>query len=85
MLHKQIVNDCSEILHDQIENTSSIFTYEALSKSDPANFAQLVVLQVVVQHYVVRGAMHGMLIHPDMQSLVICDFDNNIFSFGIYM
>ncbi len=81
---EQTLNDAAEILHDQIEDTSSVFTYEVLSKSDPANFAMGCLTSCCATLYGAgAGAMRAMIIHPDMQPLVIRDFDNNIISFGI--
>lgn len=83
-LREQILSDSAEILHDQIEDTSSVFTYEVLSKSDPANFAMGCLTSCCATLYGAgAGAMRAMIIHPDMQPLVIRDFDNNIISFGI--
>ena len=83
-LREQMLSDSAEILHDQIEDTSSVFTYELLSKSDPANFAMGCLTSCCATLYGAgAGAMRGMIIHPDMQPLVIRDFDNNIISFGI--
>ena len=81
---EQMLSDSAEILHDQIEDTSSIFSYEVLSKSNPANFAMGCLTSCCATLYGAgAGAMRGMIIHPDMQPLVIRDFDNNIVSFGI--
>ncbi len=83
-LRAQTLSDSAEILHDQIEDTSSVFTYELLSKSDPANFAMGCLTSCCATLYGSgAGAMRAMIIHPDMQPLVIRDFDNNIISFGI--
>ncbi len=83
-LREQMLSDSAEILHDQIEDTSSIFSYEVLSKSNPANFAMGCLTSCCATLYGAgAGAMRGMIIHPDMQPLVIRDFDNNIISFGI--
>jgi hypothetical protein len=83
-LREQILSDSAEILHDQIEDTSSVFTYELLSKSDPANFVMGCLTSCCATLYGAgAGAMRAMIIHPDMQPLVIRDFDNNIISFGI--
>jgi len=83
-LREQMLSDSAEILHDQIEDTSSIFSYEVLSKSNPANFAMGCLTSCCATLYGAgAGAMRGMIIHPDMQPLVIRDFDNNIVSFGI--
>ena len=83
-LREQMLSDSAEILHDQIEDTSSIFTYEVLSKDNPANFAMGCLTSCCATLYGAGGgAMRGMIIHPDMQPLVIRDFDNNIVSFGI--
>ena len=83
-LREQMLSDSAEILHDQIEDTSSVFTYELLSKSDPANFVMGCLTSCCATLYGAgAGAMRGMIIHPDMQALVIRDFDNNIISFGI--
>ena len=79
-----MLEDCAEILHDQIEDTASVFTYEVLSKSEPANFALGCLTNSCATLYGTgAGAMRGMIIHPDMQSLVIRDFDNQIIAFGI--
>ena len=84
LLKEQILKDGREILSDQIEDTSSVFTYEVLSKSDPANFAMGCMTSCCATLYGAgAGAMRAMIIHPDMQPLVIRDFDNNIISFGI--
>lgn len=84
LLKEQILKDSREILSDQIEDTSSVFTYEVLSKSDPANFAMGCMTSCCATLYGAgAGAMRAMIIHPDMQPLVIRDFDNNIISFGI--
>ena len=83
-LREQMLSDSAAILHDQIEDTSSIFTYEVLSKDNPANFAMGCLTSCCATLYGAGGgAMRGMIIHPDMQPLVIRDFDNNIVSFGI--
>lgn len=83
-LREQMLSDSAEILHDQIEDTSSIFTYEVLSKDNPANFTVGCLTSCCATLYGAGGgAMRGMIIHPDMQPLVIRDFDNNIISFGI--
>ncbi len=84
LLKEQILKDGSEILYDQIEDTSSVFTYEVLSKSDPANFSMGCMTSCCATLYGAgAGAMRAMIIHPDIQPLVIRDFDNNIISFGI--
>ena len=84
LLKEQILKDGSEILYDQIEDTSSVFTYEVLSKSDPANFSIGCMTSCCATLYGAgAGAMRAMIIHPDIQPLVIRDFDNNIISFGI--
>ena len=84
LLKEQILEDGREILSDQIEDTSSVFTYEVLSKSDPANFSMGCMTSCCATLYGAgAGAMRAMIIHPDMQPLVIRDFDNNIISFGI--
>jgi hypothetical protein len=83
-LRKQIVSDSAEILHEQIEDTSSVFTYEVLEKSNVANFAMGLMTSCCATVYGAgAGAMRAMIIHPDMQPLVIRDFDNQIISFGI--
>ncbi len=83
-LRNQILSDASEILSDQIEDTSEVFTYEVLSKSDPANFVMGCMTSCCATLYGAgAGAMRAMIIHPDIQPLVIRDFDNNIISFGV--
>ena len=81
---EQIISDSAEILHEQIEDTSSVFTYEVLEKSDVANFAMGIMTSCCATLYGAgAGAMRGMIIHPDMQPLVIRDFNNKIIAFGI--
>ena len=83
-IRAQMLKDSAEILHDQIEDTSAVFTYEVLSKSDPANFAMGCYTHCCATLYGSGGgAMRGMIIHPDIQPMVIRDFENNIISFGI--
>ena len=83
-IRNKILSDASTILSEQIEDTSSIFTYEVLSKSSPENFAMGCMTSCCATLYGAgAGAMRAMIIHPDIQPLVIRDFDNNIISFGI--
>ncbi len=83
-VREQMLTDSAEILHDQIEDTSSIFSYEVLEKSDPANFIMGCLTDCCATLYGAgAGAMRAMIIHPDIQPLVVRDFDNKIISFGI--
>ena len=83
-LRDAILQDCAEILSEQTEDVSNVFTYEMLEKSHPANFAMGCYTSCCALLYGAgAGAMRAMIIHPDIQPLVIRDFDNNIVAFGI--
>ena len=84
ILREQIISDGAEIISSQVNDTSNVFTYDVLEKSDPANFAMGCMTSCCATLYNAGGgAMRAMIIHPDIQPMVIRDFDNNIVSFGI--
>ena len=83
-MREKILSDASEVLSKQIEDTSSIFTYEVLSKDSVENFAMGCMTSCCATLYGAgAGAMRAMINHPDIQPFVIRDFDNKIISFGI--
>ncbi len=83
-LNEKMLADSSEILKAQLDDTSSVFTYETLEKSDPANFAIGCYTNCCATLYGAGGgAMRAMIIHPDIQPMAIRDFNGNIVSFGI--
>ena len=83
-VRERIISDASTILSEQLEDTSSVFTYSVLSKSSVENFAMGCMTSCCATLYGAgAGAMRAMIIHPDIQPLVIRNFDNEIVSFGI--
>ena len=83
-VREEIISDASTILSEQVEDTSSVFTYSVLSKSSVENFAMGCMTSCCATLYGAgAGAMRAMIIHPDIQPLVIRNFDNEIVSFGI--
>ena len=83
-VREEIISDASTILSEQVEDTSSVFTYSVLSKSSVENFAMGCMTSCCATLYGAgAGAMRAMIIHPDIQPLVIRDFNNTIVSFGI--
>ena len=83
-VRERIISDASTILSEQLEDTSSVFTYSVLSKSSVENFAMGCMTSCCATLYGAgAGAMRAMIIHPDIQPLVIRDFNNTIVSFGI--
>ncbi len=83
-LSNHILDTSKEILAQEKEDTSHIFTYEVLDKSDPVNFAIGCYTSCCARLYGAgAGAMRAMIIHPDIQPLAIKDFNGNIVSFGI--
>lgn len=83
-VREEIISDASTILSEQLEDTSSVFTYSVLSKSSVENFAMGCMTSCCATLYGAgAGAMRAMIIHPDIQPLVIRNFDNEIVSFGI--
>jgi len=83
-LRDEIVNVGSEVAKDQTDTMSKIFTYEMLAKSDVANFAIGFLTSCCATLYGAgAGAQRAMIIHPDMQPLVIRDSKDNIVALGI--
>ena len=83
-LKEEIIKETKEASEKQIDTASMIFTYEMLAKSDRANFAMGFLTDSCATLYGAgAGAQRAMIIHPDMQPLVIRDIRGNIVCFGI--
>ena len=83
-LKQDIVNELGETLKTQTDTASQIFTYEMLAKSDKANFAMGFLTSCCATLYGAgAGAQRAMILHPDMQPLVIKNIKGEIVCFGI--
>ena len=84
ILKQNIVLEAQETMGNQVDTASKIFTYEMLAKSDKANFAIGLLTSCCATLYGAgAGAQRAMIIHPDIQPLVIRDIRGNIVAFGI--
>ena len=80
------MEESADILSTQLKNTESLFSYEVLSKDSTENYVMGFFTNCCVTLYGAGGdAMRAMIIHPDLQPLVIRDVehDNKIIAFGI--
>ena len=83
-LKSKILDKSAEVLNTQADTASKIFTYEMLAKSDKANFAIGFLTNCCATLYGAgAGAQRAMIIHPDMQPLVIRNIHGDIVAFGI--
>lgn len=83
-LRSEILGDAGAVVSNQTDITSKIFTYEMLAKSDVANFAMGFLTSCCANLYGAGGgAMRAMILHPDIQAMVIRNFKGEIQSFGI--
>ena len=83
-LKQDIVKESGEVLKIQTDTASQLFTYEMLAKSDKANFAMGFLTHCCATLYNAgAGAQRAMIIHPDMQPLVIKNIKGEIVCFGI--
>ena len=83
-VEKEIVKDATEIIANQKDVSNRIFTYEALAKSDIANFTIGYMTSCCARLYGAgAGAMRGAIIDPDMQPLVVRDNRGEIVAYSI--
>lgn len=83
-LKEDSINESEEVLKNQTDTSSKIFTYEMLAKSDKANFAIGLLTSCCATLYGAgAGAQRAMILHPNMQPLVIKDIRGKIVAFGI--
>ena len=83
-LKNDIAIELSDTLKTQTDTASKIFTYEMLAKSDKANFAIGFLTDCCATLYGAgAGAQRAMILHPDMQPLVIRNIKGEIVCFGI--
>lgn len=83
-IEKDIVTDAKEIIENQKDVSNKIFTYEALAKSDIANFSIGYMTSCCARLYDAgAGAMRGAIIDPDMQPLVVRDNKGDIVAYSI--
>lgn len=83
-VRKKMSVELNEISNKQVDIASKIFTYEMLAKSDKANFAMGLLTSCCATLYGAgAGAQRAMIIHPDIQPMVIRDMRGNICAFGI--
>lgn len=83
-LKNKIKDNCIDTLNNQISTREMIFTYEMLDKSSPENFAIGLLTDCCATLYGSGGgAQRAMIVHPDMQPLVIRDIKGKIIAFGI--
>lgn len=78
------LQELSNVAKVQTDTASKIFTYEMLAKSDVANFAMGFLTSCCATLYGAgAGAQRAMILHPDMQPLVIRNIQGKIIAFGI--
>ena len=83
-VEEEIAKDASEIIANQKDVSNRIFTYEALAKSDIANFTIGYMTSCCARLYGAgAGAMRGAIIDPDMQPLVVRDNRGEIVAYSI--
>ena len=83
-VEEEIAKDASEIIANQKDVSNRIFTYEALAKSDIANFTIGYMTSCCARLYGAgAGAMRGAIIDPDMQPLVVRDNKGEIVAYSI--
>jgi hypothetical protein len=83
-LKSHAIENLSETAKNQTDTASKIFTYEMLAKSNKANFAMGFLTSCCATLYGAgAGAQRAMILHPDMQPLVIRNIQGEIIAFGI--
>lgn len=83
-VRNEIVDELGDVSKKQTDIMSNIFTYEMLAKSDVANFSMGFLTSCCATLYGAgAGAQRAMILHEDMQPLVIRDYEENIVAFGI--
>ena len=83
-VEKNILADAKEIIANQKDVSNKIFTYEALAKSDIANFSIGYMTSCCARLYGAgAGAMRGAIIDPDMQPLIVRDNKGDIVAYSI--
>lgn len=83
-LKNNIIDQSSEVIKTQTDTASKIFTYEMLAKSSKENFCIGFLTSCCATLYGAgAGAQRAMIIHPDMQPLVIRNIKGDIVAFGI--
>ena len=83
-VEEEIVKDATEIIANQKDVSNRIFTYEALAKSDIANFTIGYMTSCCARLYGAgAGAMRGAIIDPDMQPLVVRNHKGEIVAYSI--
>ncbi len=83
-VEEEIVKDATEIIANQKDVSNRIFTYEALAKSDIANFTIGYMTSCCARLYGAgAGAMRGAIIDPDMQPLVVRNHKGEIIAYSI--
>ena len=83
-VEEEIVKDATEIIANQKDVSNRIFTYEALAKSDIANFTIGYMTSCCARLYGAgAGAMRGAIIDPDMQPLIVRNHKGEIVAYSI--
>lgn len=83
-LKNEIISNLSETTAVLVDNRKKVFTYEMLDKSSEENFVMGNLTSCCARLYGAgAGAQRAMIIHPDMQPLVVRDISGEIVAFSI--